>query len=834
MLRILELYPQKLNFRRIYFRIALLFFSFINSGFFCQAQIIFEETFNEANTSTSGIDNVGGVSWSSSCPTCLAGDYWYVTGGVFEGNDTNGDAVWETGLIDISSNCNQQVEITVDISEVGTMEACGTGCNSVDWVHLEYNIDGTGWQSPSNSYFCAGACAGLNVILSDDIPSGAMNYTTNCIGSGSSLQIRIGVQCWAASETWRLDNIIVSFCPASTNLIITNPSPVCAPSTVDLTAPAITAGSDAGTLSYWADAAATIPLITPNSIAASGTYYIQLDPGGCPVVMPVSVIVNPTVSPTFNALPSVCEGSAPPVLSVISNNGISGTWSPAISTVIPGTTTYTFSPNAGQCATSTTLDLTVNPTVTPTFDPIAPLCLGSTAPILPTISTNGIAGNWSSNVSTATAGTSTYVFTPSGNQCTTAATIDITITQEITPTFNPISVLCIGSTPPLLPNTSNNGIIGNWSSQVSTVAAGILTYTFTPSIGQCAQLTNIDIEVIQNPMINAGSDQTLCEGTPVTLNASGGVSYVWDNGVNNGVSFIPTLGTVTYSVIGTDAFGCSNADQLTISVEPSPSVSFVADVNSGCSPLNVIFTNTSSGSLTNCEWDFGNGITTTGCGSVDALFETSGNYSVTLTTSSTNGCSSSETYLDFITVEQNPTAAFYSSSVSTGSMNTEVYFSNTSIGATNFQWLFNDGQLSSTEVNPSFTLTSDSGGSYEVTLIAFSSLGCIDTATLIFNQEEDLLFYVPNSFTPDGDEFNQTFQPIFTSGFDPYDYNLSIFNRYGEIIFESSDAELGWDGTYHSSNQTIIQSGIYTWKIEFKTLLNDERKVVLGHVNLLR
>jgi gliding motility-associated-like protein len=96
---------------------------------------------------------------------------------------------------------------------------------------------------------------------------------------------------------------------------------------------------------------------------------------------------------------------------------------------------------------------------------------------------------------------------------------------------------------------------------------------------------------------------------------------------------------------------------------------------------------------------------------------------------------------------------------------------------------------------------------------------------------EVLIFYVPNTFTPDDDEFNQWFQPVFTSGYDPYSFNLLIFNRWGEIIFESNDSTIGWDGTYHGE---IVKEGVYTWKITFKTSANDEHKEVLGSVNLLR
>ncbi len=94
-----------------------------------------------------------------------------------------------------------------------------------------------------------------------------------------------------------------------------------------------------------------------------------------------------------------------------------------------------------------------------------------------------------------------------------------------------------------------------------------------------------------------------------------------------------------------------------------------------------------------------------------------------------------------------------------------------------------------------------------------------------------IIFYIPNTFTPDNDEFNQDFQPVFTSGFDPYDFNLKIYNRWGQVVFESNDATQGWDGTYGGE---LVQDGSYTWKIEFKSISNDERFIHTGHVNVLK
>jgi gliding motility-associated-like protein len=102
---------------------------------------------------------------------------------------------------------------------------------------------------------------------------------------------------------------------------------------------------------------------------------------------------------------------------------------------------------------------------------------------------------------------------------------------------------------------------------------------------------------------------------------------------------------------------------------------------------------------------------------------------------------------------------------------------------------------------------------------------------MVIQISEDLIYYVPNTFTPDGDEYNNTFKPIFFSGFDPQEFTLTIFNRWGEVLFESKNVEIGWDGTY---NGEYCQNGAYVWTIRFKDSRNDKKHTLNGHVNILK
>jgi len=216
---------------------------------------------------------------------------------------------------------------------------------------------------------------------------------------------------------------------------------------------------------------------------------------------------------------------------------------------------------------------------------------------------------------------------------------------------------------------------------------------------------------------------------------------------------------------------------------------------------------------------------------VTYTFPSGGLYDVTLSTTSGTGCVNAATYVDYVYVEETPIAAFSTSTTELSTIQAIVDFTNNSIGAVDYQWDFGDGSAYSTAVDPTHNYPEDGGGAYVVELIAYSPLGCVDTAWTTISVTEELIYYVPNSFTPDGDAYNEFFKPVFTSGFDPFDFTLLIFNRWGEVIWESHDATVGWDGTYGGS---LVQDGVYTWTIEFKTSENDERIKVNGHVNLLR
>src|SRR5690606_16552781 len=143
-------------------------------------------------------------------------------------------------------------------------------------------------------------------------------------------------------------------------------------------------------------------------------------------------------------------------------------------------TTYTFTPDDGQCSSPVTIEISIEVSITPVFTQIGPLCIVAVAPALPVVSNNGITGTWNPAViNTGTAGTTTYTFTPDDGQCATAtATMDITVSASITPTFHAVDAMCAGAALAALPTTSNNGITGTWAPALANIQTP--PYTFAP------------------------------------------------------------------------------------------------------------------------------------------------------------------------------------------------------------------------------------------------------------------------------------------------------------------------------------------------------------------
>ncbi|MBK6281824.1 MAG: hypothetical protein IPF54_03400 [Draconibacterium sp.] len=228
------------------------------------------------------------------------------------------------------------------------------------------------------------------------------------------------------------------------------------------------------------------------------TYIFTPDADQCATEVLIDIEITDEIKPLFTAIGPFCLNSAAPALSLISENGIKGTWNPAgIETGTIGTKQYTFAPDPSQCAVPVTIDIEITDEIIPLFANTGPFCLNSTAPALSLVSDNGITGSWNpATIETGVLGTKSYTFIPDAGQCSLPVSIEIEITDEIKPLFANLGPFCLNNIAPELPSVSDNNISGKWDPvKVATDKVGTFTYTFTPDPGQCAVPVSIDIEI---------------------------------------------------------------------------------------------------------------------------------------------------------------------------------------------------------------------------------------------------------------------------------------------------------------------------------------------------
>jgi large repetitive protein len=412
---------------------------------------------------------------------------------------------------------------------------------------------------------CAGASVPVLLATSNNGITGTWNSTTvDNQNSGTYTFTPTAGQCaTSTSLTVTVNPNITPTFSFGTTLTI------CAGNSV----PALPTASDNSITGTWS------PSTVDNQ--NSGSYTFTPTAGQCATNTIFTVTVNPIVTPTFSfgTSLSICTSGTVPTLVNTSSNGITGTWSPSI-VDNQNSGTYTFTPDAGQCAVSTTFTVTVNAYVTPTFSIGSSLtiCQGSAVPILPTTSDNSITGTWSPSV-VSNQNSAIYAFTANAGQCANSVTYNVTVTPNTVPTFSfgTSLVICAGSSVPSLPPTSTNGITGSWSpATVSNQTSAVYTFTPDPQPGQCLTSTNFIVTVNQNvtPTFNFGPSLTVCTGANVPVlptTSNNGITGTWSPSVVSN----QTSGTYTFT---SSAGQCASSNlTFNVTVTPVATVDFEAD-----------------------------------------------------------------------------------------------------------------------------------------------------------------------------------------------------------------------------------------------------------------
>jgi gliding motility-associated-like protein len=558
--------------------------------------------------------------------------------------------------------------------------------------------------------------------------------------------------------------------------------------------------------------------------ASSGSLYDQHS---------IRNVVIYTEQAVSNAGPdiSVCSGETV-TLGTAPNNQYLYNWTPVTglsasnlsnpsvtlvnNTSNPITQNYTVSTslitNPGVCPTSDQVTVTVLPNLSTTiYDTV---CDGGPYFFNGQVLTNS--GTYFSNLQTI-------------NGCDSVVTLNLIVSSPPNLILTD-TAFCQGGTAVLVPSgalsyqwfpnvgtVNSNGVLTVTPSQsMSLMAFGINEYNCTDS--QSVQITVFDIPILEV----LASDMAICPNEQVTITVSGANSYSWTGGLLSGLNgnshmFNP-LQTATYSVNGVSFDGCTASADIQIEVNPAPVVTASQDT-AICLGEELVLN--AFGAQTYVWNDGASGAT--------HILSPMNSYNFEVIGSNNFGCF--DTASVAVIVHPVPEAIIQANPTFVYSDDPTVQFANNSLGASVSIWDFDNGDLQETNASSLDYTFAQQEGNYLVTLTVINQFGCKDFSFVPIEVIGDVVYYIPNAFTPDGDEFNNVFLPVFTSGFDPYNYLLTIYNRWGELIYESSNHLIGWDGDF---NGKISPTGIYSYVITFKSIGTDFKKTITGHVELLR
>jgi len=320
--------------------------------------------------------------------------------------------------------------------------------------------------------------------------------------------------------------------------------------------------------------------------------------------------------------------------------------------------------------------------------------------------------------------------------------------------------------------------------------------------------------------------------------STGGTSYFWDFG--NGVTSTNTSETITYSAGSYDVMlqvndsrQCSTDDTLVLPllftpVIVNPMADFTFEVLPGCDAVEVSFTNLSTGT-NKFLWQVNNSVVSSGFQpNAPLLYYQQQTLTVSLTAEGINNCSPDDAVSKMVIIPAPygyPVADF-DFTPANPEVDDVIQFNNLSQRADPnlYQWDFGDG-ATSTEINPQHSYSQKGG--YEICLSADNGHDCPDVACKDIPVIYIEIVELPTAFTPNGDGRNDVF---IVRGKDIIKIRLRIFNRWGELVFESKDPNLGWDGTYKGEPQEME---VYDWLLN-ATLKNGQDVFRKGNVTLLR
>jgi gliding motility-associated-like protein len=666
--------------------------------------------------------------------------------------------------------------------------------------------------------------------------------------------------------------------------VLPNTSAMCLGSSLNLTA---TGGNGVYTWNPDPTLSALVGASIYATPTAIGTYtYVLNSPStdpACPGTTDtahVTVGAQPTPDAGFND--SICLGQAVNLNGTLSNSANSGYWQylPPTGGTLPN---VVFSPGANSAVTVATVDqpgvykfifVETNLICGPYRDtievvvldpqlaliPAEPTCFGYTDGEITVNSAEAIdysfdsGTSWQlSNVGLNYASGTFEACVRDILGCITCDSVVVPVPAQVTISVSNDTIVCENGTA----TVSGLGSVGSsfsyhWSQTADLSASQLISsptvgnYYYVYAENQDGCLSESDsIYVDVHPPLSATltPDFAICPGdnaliTATAADGNGGPYYFnWTsgasgNGTTHSINESPVI-TTNYQVEVSD--GCETTHlflDIVLTVSPVPNPLFDVVVDSICE--NAIFelhNTTDPFMVQNSQWNISDGQVYSNLDTITTNAMVDGIYDVSLTITSPDGCVNTTTINGALRSMPRPTANFRYSPTTITALNTAVTMENLSTGNHLSHWYVQYGTPSySSASNPVIVLPEGVVDNYIVQLIAETNFGCTDTTSQIVKVTPEVILYAPNTFTPDDDEFNATWK-ISIEGIDPSEFELKVYNRWGELVWISLDPSADWDGTYKGE---VVSSGVYNWTIRAKDANTSENHTWRGNVLLIK
>jgi gliding motility-associated-like protein len=714
--------------------------------------------------------------------------------------------------------------------------------------------------SISGASICAGATVNLQAVGAPTViwgtgigQTGPTTGTANPPVTTNYTVMGIANNC---SNTAAFDITVVPYPLVNVN----SNSPICINGTINLTSTGTGSVVWGGPNNFYSTN--PNPSITPAHPAMNGVYTVSVTTVNCMSTGTTMVtVLNPSVSATNNGV--YCANSNVQLFSFPSLGITSFQWSgpgfssaaqnPTVNNIqVGGSGEYTVMVSDGFCQAFATTTVAVNPLPNPQLSSNGPICELDTL-VLTASGTDfyEIYGpppvSFSTSISTGTilntpflaAGFYTVIGTDV-NGCVNKFLHNVVILP-----LPPLNVkggqACVGSTASLVasgaasyswtgPNgfTSSQNIIYFPNMQPSMTGSYVVT-----GVGNngCQLTSGTTLTVFPTPAPSVSITQEVCLGGKAVFASEGGYLYTWlgpngfvsqDQTTTLTVNSTSASGVYTLGVI--DINGCQGFVTSSLTVRPLPLATVNANVNDRCAPYCAKYTLNTENEISSAIWNMDNTGVEPGI-ELNFCFPNDGSRVLRTTYTDKYGCSNVATYT--INVYPKPKADFHFGP-GEPTENTPVQFEDASLGPNlyKWEWHFEGATAPVFTKNPEFTYLKP--GSYPVAMIVENKWGCKDTIIKGVTVAEDFYLYIPNAFTPNGDNNNDVFQP---KGIGIAKFKMEIFDRWGERIFTSEELSTPWDGSV--KGKAVVKEEVFVYKISVVNGKGTTREFT-GHVSILK